>query len=538
MRPVRDGPPLAPAPLRMPVALREFLRAETAGGAVLMIAVALALVWANSPWRGAYDALWRTVLELRLGRFGLAGDLREWVNEGLMALFFLVVGLEIKRELVDGELRTWRQAALPVVAAAGGMLIPAAIYAALNARGPGAAGWGVPMATDIAFALGVLALLGPRVPAALKLFLLALAIVDDLGSILVVALFYSGELRPPALALAAVLVLAILGLRRARIYWTPLYVAAGLGPSGYPPRDAAPHQPHPGQRARAGMAAGRAARGARHGLHRRAPAARPPPDQRLPGGAGVRPGQRGRHRARRRAFRARRAAGARRGDRRPRPGQARRDPAGGLARAAPAPGRLAGRRELAAARGRRHRRRHRLHRAAVRRRPGLPRRRLRGRGQARPAARLGGRRAGRGDGPARRTARGAALLTRAPAACSFVQKTAAHQRIGKLAAARARTLESPSARPGRSPSRSGRLSIEGRPAQGRSSGRRGPSPQAPLWAAVGRAARGRPRTQRQESHDRVLPGLRHAGWPARAFRRLPRGRIRGQPRAAAEPALG
>src|SRR6266542_4191362 len=187
MRPVRDGPPLAPAPLRMPVALREFLRAET-GGAVLMIAVALALVWANSPWRGAYDALWRTVLELRLGRFGLAGDLREWVNEGLMALFFLVVGLEIKRELVDGELRTWRQAALPVVAAAGGMLIPAAIYAALNARGPGAAGWGVPMATDIAFALGVLALLGARVPPVLKLFLLALAIVDDLGSILVVAL--------------------------------------------------------------------------------------------------------------------------------------------------------------------------------------------------------------------------------------------------------------------------------------------------------------------------------------------------------------
>src|SRR6266542_2178402 len=229
MRPVRDGPPLAPAPLRMPVALREFLRAETAGGAVLMIAVALALVWANSPWRGAYDALWRTVLELRLGRFGLAGDLREWVNEGLMALFFLVVGLEIKRELVEGELRSWRRAALPLIAAAGGMLLPAAIYAAFNARGPGAAGWGVPMATDIAFALGVLALLGSRVPPVLKLFLLALAIVDDLGSILVVALFYSGELRLPALAVAAALVLVVLGLRRARIYWAPPYVAAGIG---------------------------------------------------------------------------------------------------------------------------------------------------------------------------------------------------------------------------------------------------------------------------------------------------------------------
>ncbi|HEX6674016.1 MAG TPA: Na+/H+ antiporter NhaA [Actinomycetes bacterium] len=229
MRPVRDGQPLAPAPLRMPAALREFLREETAGGAVLMGAVVVALAWANSPWRGAYDALWRTAFDVRLGRFELAGDLRQLVNEGLMALFFLVVGLEIKRELVEGELRSWRRAALPVVAAAGGMLLPAAIYAAFNARGPGAAGWGVPMATDIAFALGVLALLGPRVPPVLKLFLLALAIVDDLGSILVVALFYSGELRLPALAAAAALVLTVAGLRRARIYWTPPYVAAGIG---------------------------------------------------------------------------------------------------------------------------------------------------------------------------------------------------------------------------------------------------------------------------------------------------------------------
>jgi Na+:H+ antiporter, NhaA family len=229
MQPARDSQPLAPAPLRMPAALREFLREETAGGAVLMAAVALALLWANSPWRGAYDALWHTQLDVRLGRFELGGDLRQWVNEGLMALFFLVVGLEIKRELVEGELRSWRRAALPVIAAAGGMLLPAAIYAAFNARGPGAAGWGVPMATDVAFALGVLALLGPRVPPVLKLFLLALAIVDDLGSILVVAVFYSGALRLPALAVAAALVLAVLGLRRARIYWTPPYVAAGIG---------------------------------------------------------------------------------------------------------------------------------------------------------------------------------------------------------------------------------------------------------------------------------------------------------------------
>ncbi len=229
MRPVRDGQPLAPAPLRMPAALREFLREETAGGAVLIATAAVALGWANSPWQDTYHALWQTVLEVRLGRFGLGGDLRQWVNEGLMALFFLVVGLEIKRELVEGELRSWRQAALPVIAAAGGMLVPAATYAALNARGPGAAGWGVPMATDIAFALGVLALLGARVPPVLKLFLLALAIVDDLGSILVVTLFYSDRLRPVALAVAAGLVLVVLGLRRARIAWSVPYVAAGVG---------------------------------------------------------------------------------------------------------------------------------------------------------------------------------------------------------------------------------------------------------------------------------------------------------------------
>jgi Na+:H+ antiporter, NhaA family len=229
MLPARDVQPLAPAPLRMPAPLREFLREETAGGAVLVAAAVLALAWANSPWQASYEALWRTVLEVRLGDLSLVDDLRGWVNEGLMALFFLVVGLELKRELVDGELRSWRRAALPVVAAAGGMLLPAAIYAAFNAEGPGAAGWGVPMATDIAFALGVLAMVSSRVPPVLKLFLLALAIVDDLGSILVVAVFYSGELRPDALAVAAGLVVAVLGLRRLRIGWGPVYIAAGCG---------------------------------------------------------------------------------------------------------------------------------------------------------------------------------------------------------------------------------------------------------------------------------------------------------------------
>jgi NhaA family Na+:H+ antiporter len=225
---MRDRQPLVPAPLRLPAALREYLREEAAGGIVLMVAAAVALAWANSPWRAGYAALWETPVAFQLGRHTLETDLRHWVNEGLMTLFFLVVGLEIKRELVVGELRTWRGAALPVVAAAAGMAVPAALYLAVNAGGPGAAGWGVPMATDIAFALGVLALLGPRVPPALKVFLLTLAVVDDLGSILVVALFYSQAVDTAALAVAAGLLLLVAGLRWARVWWLPVHVALGM----------------------------------------------------------------------------------------------------------------------------------------------------------------------------------------------------------------------------------------------------------------------------------------------------------------------
>jgi Na+:H+ antiporter, NhaA family len=199
--PTRDGrTPPVPPPRRLPAPLREFLGEEAAGGIVLMAAAALALGWANSPWRAAYTALWEARPAVELGRFGIEASLRNWVDDGLMTLFFLVVGLEIKRELVAGELRTWRRAALPVVAAVGGMAVPALLYAAANAGRPGAPGWGVPMATDIAFALAVLALLGRRVPAALKVFLLTLAVVDDLGSVAVVALFYGGPGVSPALA--------------------------------------------------------------------------------------------------------------------------------------------------------------------------------------------------------------------------------------------------------------------------------------------------------------------------------------------------
>jgi Na+:H+ antiporter, NhaA family len=223
-----DRQPLVPPPRRLSAPLREFLGEEAAGGIVLMAAAALALGWANSPWRAAYTALWETHLAVEVGRLDIAADLRHWVDDGLMTLFFLVVGLEIKRELVVGELRTWRRAALPVVAAAGGMAVPALVYTAANTGRPGAPGWGVPMATDIAFALGVLALLGPRVPAALKVFLLTLAVVDDLGSIAVVALFYSRGVDLGALAVAAGLLALVAVLVRARIWWLPLHAGLGL----------------------------------------------------------------------------------------------------------------------------------------------------------------------------------------------------------------------------------------------------------------------------------------------------------------------
>ena len=171
--------------------LVDFLRTEAAGGVVLVAATIVALVWANSPWKASYVELWHTHLAVELGAHSLDLDLREWVNDGLMTLFFLVVGLEIKRELVEGELREPRRAALPAIAAVGGMALPALLYTAVNAGGPGAAGWGIPMATDIAMAVGVLSLLGARVDPSLKLFLLALAIVDDIGAILIIAIFYS-----------------------------------------------------------------------------------------------------------------------------------------------------------------------------------------------------------------------------------------------------------------------------------------------------------------------------------------------------------
>jgi NhaA family Na+:H+ antiporter len=218
-----------PVPRLVLQPLQSFLRTEEASGILLLAAAVTALVWANSPWRASYDAVWHTQLTIGLGGWSLAEDLQHWVNDALMALFFLVVGLEIKRELTTGELRQPRAAALPAIAALGGMVVPALLYLAINPSGEPARGWGIPMATDIAFALGVLALVGRGLPTALKSFLLALAIVDDIGAILVIAVFYSGSIAVLPLLAAGALLALILVLQRLQVRWTAVYVLLGVG---------------------------------------------------------------------------------------------------------------------------------------------------------------------------------------------------------------------------------------------------------------------------------------------------------------------
>jgi Na+:H+ antiporter, NhaA family len=213
----------------LPLVVARFVRTEASGGIALLVAAAVALLWANSPWHGSYDALWHSRVTIGFGVFRVDEDLRHFVNDGLMALFFFVVGLEIKREVVHGELADRRVAALPVLAAVGGMAVPALLYLVLAGGGEGGHGWGIPMATDIAFALGVLALLGSRVPPSLKLFLLTLAIVDDVGAILMIAVFYSGTIDTMALVAAATGVMLTIALRRLRIDWSPIFVAIAVG---------------------------------------------------------------------------------------------------------------------------------------------------------------------------------------------------------------------------------------------------------------------------------------------------------------------
>jgi NhaA family Na+:H+ antiporter len=206
----------------------EFLKIEPAAGLVLVACAVIAMLWANSPWSASYDAVWGLDITLSLGDFELHHTLKDWINDGLMAVFFFVVGMEIKSEIVSGELSDPRNAVPPIAAAVGGMAAPALIYAALNTGTPGAHGWGIPMATDIAFALGVLALFGSRIPAAAKVFLLTLAIVDDLGAIAVIAVFYTDDLSMPWLAAAGALIALAILMRVLNVWSSAVYLVIGV----------------------------------------------------------------------------------------------------------------------------------------------------------------------------------------------------------------------------------------------------------------------------------------------------------------------
>jgi NhaA family Na+:H+ antiporter len=206
------------SPRLHPSAIRRFLESQSSAGLVLMGAAVLALVLANSPLGPDYEA----ILHAYVGPLSVG----HWINDALMAVFFLLVGLEIKREMLDGQLSTWPRRILPGIAAAGGMIVPALVYLALN-RGPTAAGWAIPAATDIAFALGVIALLGSRVPASLRVFLAALAIIDDLGAVMIIALFYTAKLSIPDLAGAAVAIMVLIGFNRLGVRRLAPYLLVG-----------------------------------------------------------------------------------------------------------------------------------------------------------------------------------------------------------------------------------------------------------------------------------------------------------------------
>ena len=209
--------------------VRDFLSTETGGAAVLAGAALVALVWANSPWSHSYQSLWNTALQVSVGTHAISASLREWVNEGLMTLFFLVVGLEAKRELDLGELRERNRIAIPVLGALGGAALCVGVYLAFNAGGSGARGWGTAMSTDTALALGALALVAPTGAARLRVFLLSLTVVDDLGALVVIALAYSTRISLPALAVALALFAALALLRFAPRWRDPAAVVVGIG---------------------------------------------------------------------------------------------------------------------------------------------------------------------------------------------------------------------------------------------------------------------------------------------------------------------
>jgi NhaA family Na+:H+ antiporter len=209
--------------------LKEFLRLESASGIMLLIATLLAMLAVNSAAKPLYDALLGTPVEIRIGDFNIAKPLLLWINDGLMAIFFFLIGLEVKREILAGELSDPSRVVLPVIAAVGGMGIPAVIYTSVNWGDPVAMkGWAIPSATDIAFALGVLALLGSRIPQSLKLFLMTLAIIDDLGAIIIIAVFYTTNLSVSSLVVAAVSVAILYFLHRRGVLALVPYMLVGL----------------------------------------------------------------------------------------------------------------------------------------------------------------------------------------------------------------------------------------------------------------------------------------------------------------------
>jgi NhaA family Na+:H+ antiporter len=209
--------------------IRQFIALETAGGIILLTAALLALVFTNTPLAGFYHAFLDLPVAIRIGEFSIAKPLLLWINDGLMAVFFLLVGLEIKREVLDGELSSRETAMLPGIAALGGMLVPALLYVSVNHGDPVALrGWAIPAATDIAFAIGALSLLGRRAPIALKIFLLALAIIDDLGAIVIIAAFYTGNLAWESLALAALVLAAMIALNLRGVARVAPYVLLGI----------------------------------------------------------------------------------------------------------------------------------------------------------------------------------------------------------------------------------------------------------------------------------------------------------------------
>ncbi len=226
--PPRPGPSLRIRLPQVAPSLREFLVTEAGGAVLLLLAALTALVWANSPWSGGYDRLWDTTAQLRVGDAGLDLNLHHWVNDGAMAIFFAVVGLEISREFTAGELRDRRMVAVPALGALGGLTLPAGIYLLCNPSGPASNGWGIPMSTDTAFVVGILALFGPQCPDRLRLFLLTLAIVDDIGAICVVGIFYTDRVHPVGLVVAAAVVLAFLALRWLGVWQLPPYILLAL----------------------------------------------------------------------------------------------------------------------------------------------------------------------------------------------------------------------------------------------------------------------------------------------------------------------